>query len=367
MRKIFINEIFRLEDFKESIPFTALGARTCYSSGDLDYLLNDPRVISKEDRAKFLSKLGNYKHFSVFAHSFAYKDLVELDEELIDKYLEKEFLNLSKNEKAKILALKISATHFKSEYNPEYPTVIGVSLRHYLEDLLQYDEKEYFNAFKEMVKYDIPVEPLGSLENTTLIGLLKDYDGYAVFYIDKISRVCTHQLVRHTSLNFSQRSQRYVKEDENQFIIPPSIKNSSCKLEEEEILKKSLENVFNNFYKELEKVEYSKAETKEKILKSLDKKIKELNKKDLSLEDLFKIFDSLSEVLYDYSIYKCKIKREDGRFILPHGRRTTIVVSGTLKWIKDFILKRTDEHAQWEIRNIANQMKTLLEKEGIKF
>jgi len=367
LKKIFINEIFKLKDFKKSIPFTALGARTCYSSGGLDYLLNDPRVVSKEDRAKFLSKLGNYKHFSVFSHSFAYKDLTELDEELINKYLEKEFLSLPKNEKAKILALKISATHFKSEYNPEYPTVIGVSLRHYLEDLLQYDEREYFNAFKEMVRYDIPVKPLRSLENTTLIGLIKDYDGYAVFYIDNISRVCTHQLVRHTSLNFSQRSQRYVKEDENQFIVPPSVKNSDCRLENEEVLKESLEKVFNNFYKELERINYSKSEMREKILKSLSRKIDELKKENLLLKDLFKIFDSLSEVLYDYSVYKCKIKREDGRFILPHGRKTTIVVSGTLKWIKDFILKRTDEHAQWEIRNIANQMKTLLEKEGIKF
>jgi thymidylate synthase (FAD) len=55
-------------------------------------------------------------------------------------------------------------------------------------------------------------------------------------------------------------------------------------------------------------------------------------------------------------VYDCKIKREDARFLLPMGRRTTIVVSGTLKWIHDFIEKRNTPHAQWEIRNIARVM-----------
>ena len=365
MKKIFINEIFNLEDFKESIPFTALGARTCYSAGGLDYLLNDPRIISKENRAKFLSKLGNYKHFSVFAHSFAYKDLTDLDEKIIDKYLDKEFLNLPKTEKAKILALKIGATHFKSHYNPKYPTVIGVSLRHYLEDLLEYDEGEYFKAFEKMAEYDIPVEPLGKEENTTLIGLIKEYDGYAVFFIDDISRVCTHQLVRHTSLNYSQRSQRYVKEDENQFIIPPSIKESSCKIKNEE-LSKYIKGMLSIFLEELERVEDIKPDLKDKVITAIRNKLNSISNGSIKLEDLFINFDNLAETIYEYAVYKCKVKREDGRFILPHGRKTTIVVSGTLSWIKDFIVKRTDIHAQWEIRNIANQMKKLLEKEGIE-
>ncbi|MBX0311742.1 MAG: FAD-dependent thymidylate synthase, partial [Sulfurihydrogenibium sp.] len=42
------------------------------------------------------------------------------------------------------------------------------------------------------------------------------------------------------------------------------------------------------------------------------------------------------------------------------GRRTTIVVSGTLNWINDFIEKRDTHHAQWEIRKVAKLMKELL-------
>ena len=357
-----IHEIFSLEDFKESIPFTAIGARTCYSSGDLNYLLNDPRVVSKEDRAKFLSKLGNYKHFSVFGHSFAYKDLNKIEEEKLDKIVGEDLKNLPKEKKAEISAIKIAATRFKSHYNPEYPTVIGVSLRHYLEELLQTDEESYFKTFEKMADYDTPIDPLGYKDDVWLIGLMKEYDGYAVFYIDNVSRTMTHQLVRHTALNYSQRSQRYVKEDENILIIPPSIKEADCKIDNN-ILKE----IRNLTKKILSFVEGSDA--KENLKESVKKRVeKYLNEeKDTSLETLFKDVDQLSQIVYDFAVYNCKIKREDARFILPHGRKTTIVVSGTLSWIKDFIIKRTDPHAQWEIQKVAKAMKTLLENQGVKF
>lgn len=276
---------FSLEDFKMSIPFASLGARVCYNDGDLQSLLEDPRVIDKDTRAKFLSKLGNYKHFSVFAHSFTYKKVGEMN------------------------ALKISAIHFKSHYNIKYPDVIGISLRHYLEELLKTDEEAYYKAFEKLAEYDIPIKPLGTRENVTLIGILKDYDGYAVFYIDNISRALTHQIVRHTALNFSQRSQRYVKEEDNYLIIPPSIKEKA--------------------------------------------------------ESIVRLTDEFCQKVYNILVYQYKIKREDARFILPTGRRTTIVVSAPIPWIKDFIEKRTIPHAQWEIRNIANQMKELLEEQGV--
>ncbi|RUM47687.1 MAG: thymidylate synthase (FAD) [Hydrogenothermus sp.] len=358
-----ITKIFSLEDFKDSIPFTALGARTCYSSGDLNYLLNDPRVVSKEERAKFLSKLGNYKHFSVFAHSFAYKDLLTLEEEKLDKIIGEEFKNLPKQQKAQISAIKIGATRFKSHYNPKYPTVIGISLRHYLEELLEESEEEYFKAFEKIANYDIPVEPLGYKDDVWLIGLKKEYDGYAVFYIDNVSRTMTHQLVRHTTLNFSQRSQRYVKEDENLLIMPPSINEAICRLENEEVKEK-----FISIIKRL--LSYvQKSDAKETLIKKVEKRVSDfINEEENlnNLEQLFKFTDQLCEIVYDYAVYSCKVKREDARFILPHGRKTTIVVSGTLNWIKDFIVKRTDPHAQWEIQKVAKAMKHLLEQQGVK-
>jgi thymidylate synthase (FAD) len=359
-----ITKIFSLEDFKDTIPFTALGARTCYSNGDLNYLLNDPRVVSKTERAKFLSKLGNYKHFSVFAHSFAYKDLSSLEEEKINIIVGKQFKHLKKEEKAQILAIKIGATKFKSHYNPKYPTVIGVSLRHFLEELLEESEEEYFKSFEKIAEYDVPVEPLGYKDDVWLIGLKKEYDGYAVFYIDNVSRTMTHQLVRHTTLNFSQRSQRYVKEDENLLIIPPSIKETVCNLKDtniKEYITYAIDKLLNHI---------KNSDAKENLISNIEKRIKSFKEKHQTLDtlqELFEFTDQLCETVYDYAVYNCKVKREDARFILPHGRKTTIVVSGTLNWIKDFILKRTDPHAQWEIQKVAKAMKYLLENQGVEF
>lgn len=275
---------FSIDDFRGVIPFSSFGARVCYTSGDLDYLLQDPRIVEKDRRAEFLSKLGNYKHFSVFAHSFVYKEVGEWT------------------------ALRIAATKFKSVYNLDYPDVVGISLRHYLEELLNYSEKEYYKAFEKIAEFDSKIEILGREENTTLLALQTDYDGWAVFYIDGVSRNMTHQLVRHTKLNFSQRSQRYVKEDENYTVIPPSIEESPQAL---------------------------------KLAKSID---------------------NLSQAIYEIFVYQFKIKREDARFIIPSGRRTSIVVSGTLRDFYDFIEKRDNTHAQWEIRRVAQQMRRLLEE-----
>ena len=47
------------------------------------------------------------------------------------------------------------------------------------------------------------------------------------FAISNISRACSHQLVRHRHMSFSQKSQRYVKEKEQfEYIIPDSIEGN---------------------------------------------------------------------------------------------------------------------------------------------
>jgi thymidylate synthase (FAD) len=64
---------FTIEDFKDTFPLASLGARVCYSNKSLHELLSeDVRITNRQKRAEFLSKLGNLKHFSIFAHSFVY-------------------------------------------------------------------------------------------------------------------------------------------------------------------------------------------------------------------------------------------------------------------------------------------------------
>jgi thymidylate synthase (FAD) len=181
-----------------------------------------------------------------------------------------------------------------------------------LEDL---EETERDEVFKKFAEVEEEIKPLGFEKTSTdaevvlLGGTYKGF-GYFVFYIRGISRVATHQLVRHTSLNFSQRSQRYATERENRSVIPPSFGERARKLFE------SWDEMANNLYRIL-------------------------------TEDL-------------------KIPKEDARFILPHGRASTIVVSGTTPWLLDFLGKRTEKAAQWEIREVAQKMLKLLEGETAK-
>ncbi|MCD6079834.1 MAG: FAD-dependent thymidylate synthase [Candidatus Omnitrophica bacterium] len=44
------------------------------------------------------------------------------------------------------------------------------------------------------------------------------------FAIEGVSRALTHQLVRHRIASYSQQSQRYVKEGDFDYVIPPQIK-----------------------------------------------------------------------------------------------------------------------------------------------
>ena len=44
------------------------------------------------------------------------------------------------------------------------------------------------------------------------------------FGIEGISRACSHQLVRHRIASYSQKSQRYVSENQFDYVTPPDIK-----------------------------------------------------------------------------------------------------------------------------------------------
>ncbi len=52
------------------------------------------------------------------------------------------------------------------------------------------------------------------------------------FSIEGISRACSHQIVRHRIASFSQQSQRYVKLEQFEYIIPPEIEKKIEKAKE---------------------------------------------------------------------------------------------------------------------------------------
>lgn len=65
------------------------------------------------------------------------------------------------------------------------------------------------------------------------------------FAISNVSRACTHQLVRHRHMSFSQKSQRYVKEKgQFDYIIPPTIEKNP---EMKEKFEKFMEQISNQY------------------------------------------------------------------------------------------------------------------------
>ena len=123
---------------------------------------------------------------------------------------------------------------------------------------------------------------------------------YATFHVEGISRVCSHQLIRHAHLSYLQRSQRYVKESSVEFIEPEALKDTP--------------EYYRNAWKKIQ---------------------------------------ADAEALYLAGVDNKYLKKEDSRFILPQGCTTSIVVTGNFQAWMNFIKLRADKHAQKEIREAA--------------
>ncbi len=129
------------------------------------------------------------------------------------------------------------------------------------------------------------------------------------FAIEGISRACSHQLVRHRMASYSQQSQRYVRLDKMQYIIPPAI------AEDEEIKKQYI-----------------------KIMDESQKAYSDLTKA------LIKKGRSEKEAI------------EDARYVFPNACETKIVVTMNARSLLNFFEKRCCLRAQWEIMDLAYKM-----------
>ena len=131
------------------------------------------------------------------------------------------------------------------------------------------------------------------------------------FGIDGLSRVASHQLVRHRLASFSQQSQRYVKmtPDPDAVVIPPSVKDNPEAL---------------GLYEESVRV---------------------------------------SQETYG-RLVEMGIPKEDARFILPHGHSTRLVLTMNARELHHFFGLRLCRRAQWEIRELARKMLVLCREEA---
>ncbi|MEA3423447.1 MAG: FAD-dependent thymidylate synthase [Bacillota bacterium] len=145
------------------------------------------------------------------------------------------------------------------------------------------------------------------------------------FAIEGISRVLSHQLVRHRLASYSQQSQRYVKLDQFNYIIPPAIENDD---EAKGIFIKAMQQD-QQYYDRLTEILTRKA-----------------------LKEYLEMGYSEKKALRSAE----KKAIEDARYVFPNATETKIVVTMNARSLKNFFLQRTCERAQWEIREMATEM-----------
>lgn len=147
----------------------------------------------------------------------------------------------------------------------------------------------------------------------------------ATFAIEGISRTCTHQLVRHRLASYSQQSQRYVRLDQFEYIIPPSIEED----------------------KEAREIFVRTMEEDQKAYDRLTEILIEKNKK--KYLDMGEDEKSAMRKAEKESI-------EDARYVFPNACETKIVVTMNLRTLLHFFSLRCCNRAQWEIREMATEM-----------
>jgi thymidylate synthase (FAD) len=131
----------------------------------------------------------------------------------------------------------------------------------------------------------------------------------ATFEIE-CSRACSHQIIRHRLASYSQRSQRYVREAEPEYVIPPSISQ------------------------------------KGEALSAFEE----------AMASAWAVYADLLEM---------GVRPQDARFVLPNACKTRIRVTMNFRSWRHFIKERgVNPAAQWEIRDIALQILTILSREA---
>ncbi len=148
------------------------------------------------------------------------------------------------------------------------------------------------------------------VEKLAAIGHLSPIEHVSfTFGIEGISRACTHQLVRHRLASYSQQSQRYVREESFDYIIPPSIKEDPVLVKEFEAFMAEAQRRYTAFLKHLEE-----------------------------------------------RGYKGEAANQDARYLLPNAAETKIVATMNARELLHFFRVRCCNRAQWEIRALAEKM-----------
>lgn len=172
------------------------------------------------------------------------------------------------------------------------------------------------------------------------------------FGIEGISRACSHQLVRHRIASYSQQSQRYVDGSTFEFVTPPSVAENPELLEKYnraiELEAKAYVEVRDALMVQSIKKYAEKDESLSLLLKELS------GKSDIEIIEAFKAVNKKQCSAFE------KLANEDARFILPNACTTKIICTFNARSLMNFFEHRCCNRAQWEIRDVAQQMLALV-------
>jgi len=145
-----------------------------------------------------------------------------------------------------------------------------------------------------------PLKPLSEVLGRKDWRSLLPHLGYT-FAVEKISRACSHQLVRHRAASFSQQSQRYitVKRLSERVVTPPSVETAGA-------------------------------------------------------DEFNKLVEEVSEAYQ--RLVEQGVPKEDARFILPNATETSLLMTMDGRSLLHFFGLRCCNRAQWEIRALADRM-----------
>lgn len=137
------------------------------------------------------------------------------------------------------------------------------------------------------------------------------------FGIEGISRACSHQLVRHRIASYSQKSQRYVSEDDFEYIIPPEI---ACNEGTRHIFELAMQEDMKTYNLLVDKLETRYIGNG-------------MNARDAQKKAI-----------------------EDARYVLPNACETKLIMTMNIRSLLHFFEERCCYRAQWEIRQMADMM-----------
>lgn len=182
-------------------------------------------------------------------------------------------------------------------YTPEPEKVCALAMRlcHYQGSIEELEEKLTPSEISRLLNKAKVLQHFSIFEHASF-----------TFYIEGISRVTTHQLVRHRIASYSQQSQRYVNL-KGEYIIPDTVKKDDQRI---------------NIYKEV----------------------------------LEKAFSAYQELV------RLGVPKEDARYLLPQAVESKIIVTMNARELLHFFTLRTCNSAQWEIRELAWKMLDLVKE-----